>query len=425
MKRNGFNIFFIPSYAQVLEKTENLANRLRWASNMNRSEILGILQDVENIREELVLLTGSGRFRPGSMPPTVRTDTATLSQRRQSLIDRQFQFDGVFGKNPRLIETLEIAEKAARTDLPVLICGESGTGKELLARVVHRQSPRNNAPFVSVNCGAIPPTLLESELFGHVRGAFTGSFSDRKGKFEAADKGSIFLDEISELPHESQVKLLRTLQNGDIHRVGADEAIRVDTRIIAATNRNLFRMTRSGEFREDLYYRLSVIGVTLPPLRERRDEIPPLIEHFAQKASEKMNRPVLRFSPELIDFLMNYSFPGNIRELENIIYRLQCLSDGTAFLWHLPDNIRPELETLNTTKQKNTHLNRSLEDVRNEACRLAEKAFLEEHLKETKGNVSETAKRLQMNRSYLQTLLKKRGIKAGDFKKRKKEDMDS
>jgi DNA-binding NtrC family response regulator len=331
-------------------------------------------------------------------------------------MERDFVFQGVFGENPGVLETLEIAEKAAKTDFPVLIGGESGTGKELLARVIHENGPRAAAPFVSVNCGAISPTLLESELFGHRKGAFTGAIADRKGKFDAADGGVIFLDEIGELPAESQVKLLRVLETGEIQRVGADETIRVDARVVAATNRELRTMIGSGGFREDLYYRLGVLTMSLPPLRRRRDEIPLLMRFFLDEAAAQLGRPPVRLSHRLRMFLLAYGYPGNVRELRNLMCRLTCLADdNVADLRHLPEGVRPadaRPEAGSAEDEPET-----LEDVRKAASDAAERQFLEEKLRETRGNVTQLAKSLGMNRSYVQTMLKRRGIRGGVFRR--------
>ena len=265
-----------------------------------------------------------------------------MAQRRKGLLERDFQFGGVFGDSPRLIEALEIAEKAAPTDMPVLIDGESGTGKELMAKVIHANGSRSDRPYITVNCGAIPNELLESELFGHKKGAFTGASSNRSGKFEAANGGTMFLDEIGELPLNGQVKLLRVLQSNEIQRVGSDQMINVDARIVAATNKNLLDMCKAGQFREDLYYRLSIIHVSLPPLRERRDEIPLLIEYLANEAAQRLNRQPVKLSRRLTRFLNAFDYPGNIRELRNTMFRISCLAGETADLEHLPGSIRPK-----------------------------------------------------------------------------------
>ena len=285
MKPFSLNQSPTPSYGGVIEKIEILRSTLRWAPKLERSQIENLLRQCNDVRDGVMKLSHTERFVQASETEPSRPNKSR-SERRQALLERDFIFEGVFGESPKLLESLEIAERAAPTELPVLIDGESGTGKELLARVIHANGSRSDQPFVSVNCGAIPENLLESELFGHKKGAFTGAFTDRKGKFEAAHNGTIFLDEIGELPLSGQVKLLRVLQSHEIQRVGSDQVSAVDTRVVAATNRNLCEMTKEGRFREDLFYRLSVVQVSLPPLRERADEIPLLIEYFSDEAAE-------------------------------------------------------------------------------------------------------------------------------------------
>src|SRR6476661_93116 len=226
------------SYAGLIEKIEILRSTLRWAAKLERPEIEKLLRQSNGLRDEVMQLSHKERFVTAAAAEPTRVDRSP-GHRRQALLARSFVFEGTFGDNPKLLEALEIAEKAAPTDLPVLIDGESGTGKELMAKVIHANGARADKPFISVNCGAIPENLLESELFGHIKGAFTGASSDRKGKFESAHGGTIFLDEIGELPLSGQVKLLRVLEAHEIQRVGSDEPIAVDTRIVAATNRNL------------------------------------------------------------------------------------------------------------------------------------------------------------------------------------------
>jgi transcriptional regulator with GAF, ATPase, and Fis domain len=312
--------------------------------------------------------------------------------------------------------------------LPVLIDGESGTGKELMAKVIHANGSRADKPYISVNCGAIPDNLLESELFGHKKGAFTGAVSDRKGKFESAHKGTIFLDEIGELPLPGQVKLLRVLESHEIQRVGSDEAIAVDARIVAATNKNLRKLSEEGTFREDLFYRLSVIHLTLPPLRERKDEIPLLFTFFGGEAAEALKRRPIKMTPRLQEFLLNYAYPGNIRELRNLIYRISCLAGETADLAHLPEDIRPQAQTAAHTGAAQKYGADgdgtakppvSLSDAKRVASDEAERAFLERGLKEVGGTVAELARRCDMNRSHLQMLLKKHGIRSKDYRQQR------
>lgn len=404
------------SLGKALERVELIRSSLRWAAKLDKTGIQKILHQLNQLRNDLLALSRQEKLRKG----TTRTDQPeserTPSQRRQALQQSDFVFTGIFGENPDLLTVLETLYKAAASDFPVLIEGESGTGKELMARVVHSNSNRVDQPFVSVNCGAIPASLIESELFGHVKGAFTGADTSRVGRFEQADGGVLFLDELGELSLDNQVKLLRALQTGEIQRVGSDQLIRVDARVVAATNKQLFQMTRAGSFREDLYYRLSVITVTIPPLRERSDEIPLLVDYFLKEAAERLQRPPVELSPPLLKFLKGYAFPGNIRELQNIVYRLSCLAESVAGLHHLPDTIRPESRNPRTAAPSRNRAHPTLEEVKRLARDAAEEQFLHFHLQRSGGRVTELATELGLNRSYLQTLMKKHGLRSGDFK---------
>ena len=244
---------------------------------------------------------------------------------REEIGDR---YGEIIGESQRIQEVLATVDKVSATDSSVLIYGESGTGKELVARAVHNRGSRSAGPFVRVNCGSMPRELVESELFGHEKGAFTGAVRQKKGKFELAERGTIFLDEIGDIPAETQVNLLRVLQEKEFDRVGGERTLEADVRVVAATNRPLKQMMESGEFREDLYYRLDVIPLELPPLRERLDDIPLLVEHFLDKKSREMNLPLRRLTPEAIVALQAYHWPGNVRELENIIERTIVLVDA-------------------------------------------------------------------------------------------------
>ena len=408
------------SYAGLIEKIEIFRSTLRWASKLERADIEKLLRQAGTLRDEVMQLSHKERFVNAAAAEPTRTDLSR-GQRRKALIERSFIFEGAFGDNPKLLEALETAEKAAPTGLPVLIDGESGTGKELMARVIHANGDRANRPFISVNCGAIPENLLESELFGHCKGAFTGAVSDRKGKFESAHTGTIFLDEIGELPLAGQVKLLRVLEAHEVQRVGSDQPIRVDTRVVAATNRNLRKMSEEGRFREDLYYRLGVIHVTLPPLRERKDEIPLLFQFFGHEAAEVLKRRPVEMSRRLRTFLLDYTYPGNIRELRNIIYRLSCLAGQTADVDHLPPDIRPANQLKRPAEaavgDEGPPLSGdALSEAKRAASDSAEREFLERGLQEVGGIVVELAKRCNMNRSHLQVLLKKHGIHSKEFR---------
>jgi len=249
-------------------------------------------------------------------------------------------FDGIVGRDHKMLQIFEQICELADNDFPVLISGETGTGKELVAAAFYQRSRRSSGPFVPVNCGALPQGVLESELFGHVKGAFSGAIRDKKGRFELADGGTIFLDEVAELPRSTQVNLLRVLQDGTFERVGAEKTTRVDVRVISATNRDLKREVEKKRFREDLYYRLNVVSVCVPPLRERKSDIPLLVEHFLEEVGKYAQKPS-GLSKEAHSILMNYGWPGNVRELENAIYyaSVKCRG-GVIRAEHLPLELR-------------------------------------------------------------------------------------
>ncbi|OGV48679.1 MAG: Fis family transcriptional regulator, partial [Lentisphaerae bacterium GWF2_52_8] len=258
----------------------------------------------------------------------------------KTTLKTKYHFDCIVGDSEPMFEIYKLIEKVAKTNSTVLLLGESGTGKELIAKAVHQVSTRSDAPFVKINCSAMPETLLESELFGYMKGSFTGAAANKKGLFETANTGTIFLDEIGSIPIPMQMKLLRVLQEKEIRRVGATEDISVDVRVIAATNENLAEKIEKGQFREDLYFRLSVIPIHIPPLRERKDDIPSMIAHFLL-LFEKENRRSVSISSEVEQALTSYFWPGNVRELENLIKRLATLNEsGTVELNDLPQDIR-------------------------------------------------------------------------------------
>jgi DNA-binding NtrC family response regulator len=260
---------------------------------------------------------------------------------KQNLQARAHRFSDIIGRSSRMRQVFDLIIQAAPSRTTILINGESGTGKELVARAVHQNSSRSDRAFITVNSGNLPPDLLESNLFGHVKGAFTGALYPKKGLFELADKGTIFFDEIGNIPLETQAKLLRVIQEREFMRLGGVENIKVDVRIIAATNVDLRRMMEDGKFREDLYYRLHVITVQLPPLRDRKDDIPLLVQHFFEKYGEENNKPGMELSPEALDLLFEYDWPGNVRELENVIERAVVLSNGSRIGVDLvPDHVR-------------------------------------------------------------------------------------
>ncbi len=262
------------------------------------------------------------------------------TQLREALQERH-RIEGIIGESGQMQEVLDLVRRVAPSDATVLLRGESGTGKELIAKAIHYASERRTGALVKVNCAALPETLLESELFGHEKGAFTGAFAMRKGRFEIADGGTLFLDEIGDLPAHLQAKLLRVLQEKEFERVGSNRAITTDVRIITATHRDLEQLMREGSFREDLYYRLNVVTIILPPLRERRQDLPALIEHFLRKFAEKNSKPIQGFSRDARDALLRYDYPGNVRELENLVERAIVLTrDDVVSLGELPLTIK-------------------------------------------------------------------------------------
>jgi DNA-binding NtrC family response regulator len=310
----------------------------------------------------------------------------------------------VLGSAPTLERVLKQARAVAETTATVLITGENGTGKEVLARAIHEESVRASAPFVAVSCAALPETLIESELFGHEKGAFTNATQAKKGRFELADGGTLFLDEIGELSAAVQVKLLRVLQERAFERLGSTKTINVDIRLIAASNRDLEEEVAAGRFRKDLYYRLDVVPLTLPPLRERRDDIPLLAAHFATKAAEKHTRPQPELSPALYEALVEYDWPGNVRELENVIERLVVLTPGPRLgTEHLPEKMQRDVLPEAGAPADDTTLDGAVIALRRRMILAA--------LQLEGGNKAAAAKRLGISRSYLHRLLSELDIK--------------
>ncbi|MDJ0622057.1 MAG: sigma-54 dependent transcriptional regulator [Desulfocapsaceae bacterium] len=306
---------------------------------------------------------------------------------------------GIIGTSPPMQELIEMIGYVAPTEATVLIAGESGTGKELVAESLHRNSNRQDGPFVKVNCAALAETLLESELFGHEKGSFTGADRSREGKFVQADGGTLFLDEIGETSQAMQVKLLRVLQEQELQRVGGEETLYVNVRVIAATNRNLEEEVAAGNFREDLYYRLNVVMLTVPPLRERKEDIPDLVHFFVEKFAEKNRRTVEGITSECMQLLLNYQWPGNVRELENAIERGVILMRGEQ----LTEKSLPlSLQKYNEKSQVN-----NIENGPPSSLQEAEKMLILQTLEETEGNKSEAARRLGISRKTLQNKLQK------------------
>ena len=313
---------------------------------------------------------------------------------RQKLEDR-YRFENIIAKSSKMQRVIEVIKVVAKSNATVLITGESGTGKELVARAVHAQSDRRNKPFVPVSCAALPESLLESELFGHEKGSFTGAYAQKKGKFEFADGGTLFLDEIGEMSANIQVHLLRVLEEKEFTRVGGNEPIRVDVRVISATNKDLRKAIEKQEFREDLYYRLNVVNIELPPLRERKEDIPLLADYFLRKFAVENRKEVTEFSPEVIESLVAYDWPGNIRELENAIERAIILSrDSSITTTDLPQE--------NVSLVGSASIGKNLKEV--------EKTHILNVLRETGENYSEAARILGVSRMTLYNKAKEYGL---------------
>jgi DNA-binding NtrC family response regulator len=341
-----------------------------------------------------------------------RTALMRENNRLRETVGRLEGSPEIVGNSPGIEKVRDLIARVSRTNAPVLILGETGTGKELVARSVHRNSSRARKPFVALNCAALPPTLLESELFGHERGAFTGADRSRAGLFEAAHEGTLFLDEIGEMPSEAQAKLLRVLTDGQVLRIGTTRPRQVDVRVIAATHRDLQQRIKDGSFRDDLYYRLAVVPIEIPPLRDRPEDIALLCELFLQQASRELKVPKHELTPAAIESLTRYSYPGNIRELRNLLERACILSRSTQIG---PDSF-PFAE-LGDSKVKETASADNWIDSLPDSISLrefladTEKALIERALKETQGAQAEAARRLGLSRSDLSYKLSKYGIK--------------
>lgn len=326
-------------------------------------------------------------------------------------LSRMYDQDAIVGKSFAMKKVFQLLETVAQTNSTVMIQGESGVGKELIARALHNKSPRAGNPFIKVSCAALPEPLLESELFGHEKGAFTGAVATRKGRFELADKGTLFLDEIGEISQSVQVKLLRAVQELEFERVGGSQTIKTNTRIITATNKNLAEEVKKGAFREDLYYRLNVITIEIPALRERTEDIPSLAYHYLEKYRTDMNKDVSSISDEALAVLTRYAWPGNVRELQNAIERAVVLTRNQMIeLADLPENIRPEVER--------THIPpvdaETIIPLR-QARSVWEKKYIEAALARHNGNISRTAQAIELARKNLQEKIKQYEIDTSRF----------
>lgn len=310
-------------------------------------------------------------------------------------LSKKYSFEDIIGKSHKMQEIFNLIKIVAKSDATCLIQGETGTGKELVARAIHNSSLRRNGPFVAVSCAALPESLLESELFGYEKGAFTGAVSQKEGKFEAANKGTLFLDEIGEISPSVQVHLLRVLQEKEFTRIGGNTPVKVDIRIISATNKDLSKLTSEGKFRQDLYYRLNVITINLPPLRERKEDIPLLAEHFLHRFNIRNNKNITSFSDEVMEFFMKYHWPGNVRELENFVEHAVVICKGKVIKLE-------DLPSIKGEKIEYPEKRKTLEEM--------EKDYILKILSETNHNFSKTAEILGITRVTLYNKIKKYGI---------------
>lgn len=319
----------------------------------------------------------------------------------------RFAFESVVTQSEKMMKIFDVISSVLEFDTSVLINGETGTGKELLARAIHFNGPRREKPFIAVNCASIPDELFESELFGFKRGAFTGANEDRKGLFQSANGGTILLDEIGDMPLRLQAKLLRVIQDKKVTSLGSDKSVNIDVRIIAATNKDLESLMESGNFREDLFYRLNVVPITLPPLRERKEDIPALTEFFLRKCSERFNAPAKPISPQALDALVGYSWPGNIRELENLIEKTFILNK-TEIITNVEIPLKRE-------KKNTVDCAQSFKDAKSEAVEDFEKTYISSLLELNGGKIRQAARQAGMDVKNFFEKMKKYGIRGDMF----------
>ncbi len=423
---------------------QNQVNLLVTDMKMPERNGLSLLHEVKRLRPEIpvIMITAYGTIesavnamKEGAtdylLKPIKMEEVELVIQRallQADLMDENRQLkeeikslyglDTIISKHPKIIEIMQVVRQVADSRATVLVEGESGTGKELVARAIHFNSQRAGFPFIVVNCSAIPRELLESELFGHEKGSFTGAGRKKIGSFELAHKGTLFLDEIGEMPKELQVKILRAIEGYRFMRVGGTEEIDVDVRLITATNRDLKAAVEAGEFREDLFYRLHVVSIKLPPLRERREDIPLLVAHFIEKHKKEVKGRNFEISERAIQALENYSWPGNVRELENCILRAMLLSKSNRIEF---EDLSPEVrgeegEPVRPVPRNSDELKRMKWQLKRKAEDELEKIFLKEALKRNKGNISRTALDVGMDRRQLQNLIRKHRIVVKEYK---------
>lgn len=423
LKREGFDVETVANGEEGLEKiSTSTFDQILCDIRMPRMDGLEFLKETQKLGLEstIIMMSAYGTvdtaieamkmgaydyiskpFKPDEIILTLKKADERERLRKENellrkTVQREVSFENIVSKNEKMLKIFEVIKKVAPYKSTILITGESGTGKELIARAIHYHSERSKNLFVPVNCGAIPANLLESELFGHVKGAFTDAHRSKKGLFEEADNGTLFLDEIGELPLQLQVKLLRVLQDGEIRRVGDSKSIKIDVRIVAATIKDLSKEVNEGRFRDDLFYRLNVLHINLPPLRERKEDIPLLVKHFIHKYNQSLEKNIKGIDSEALEAMINYRWTGNVRELENTIERAIVLADGENIgLEHLPIEIKnPRMETPITPLEEEDYSIKK-------ASKQLEINLIKKALKKTKGNHTQAARLLEISHRAL------------------------
>ncbi|MGD9157361.1 MAG: sigma-54 dependent transcriptional regulator [Desulfobacteraceae bacterium] len=395
----------------------------------NRPEILVILVTGYSTIEDAVRSIKMGAFdyipkpfNPDELVSVVREASIKKMQTLEKIyrldnLPHKFGFDNIIGSSEPMQNLYSMIQKVADTDSTVLITGESGTGKELIARAIYNHSLRKDKQFITVDCNTLSSSILESELFGHKKGSFTGAASDKRGLFEIADKGTIFLDEVSNIPPEIQSKLLRILEQHEFRQVGSERLRKVDIRLIAATNRNLKLMFENGSFREDLYFRLNVFSITVPPLRERPEDIPILAYHFLSRVCQTLNKRIKGFSKEAMAIFLEYEWPGNVRELKNTVERIVLMHDNEKLSSRIVSQLIENDSAKNQINIPHTNgdLKEAKKEARDNAVKELEKKFLLEALARNEWNVTKAAEQTGIQRPNFQAMMKKYNITARDF----------
>lgn len=383
----------------------------------DQAELLSVVQKAvathrQRQKEPIIFFAnmGTATSTTSTLPHSGGNGAANAATASANIVANPLSISSIIGTSQQMQDVFKVISKIAQSPSTVLVWGESGTGKELVAYEIHRQSKRSAKPFVKINCAAIPATLIESELFGYERGAFTGAVASKPGRFELAHEGTLFLDEVAEMPIEMQVKLLRILQEQEFERVGGINTIKVDVRIITATNKDLEAEVKGGRFREDLFYRLNVVPIHLPPLRDRKEDIELLVRYFLHQFNNKLKKQISGLTPETLGALKAHSWPGNIRQLENVLERMVLMCEGGVLtIEDLPDELVPPVTDQNAAVGEESPS--SLKQIVRRQTQALERGLIEKALEETAGNVTRAAEKLGLSRKGLQLKMKELGLK--------------